>query len=109
MLIDEAFSKMGLTNVIATIQYLEQLNLQIFLASPGEHIGTLTAFLHRYYEIQRDVYNNTVSLEKYDITPEARDLYREDLPEFHPELLAKELASIKNAANSQPAKKAEVH
>lgn len=45
---------MDLTNMIATMRYLEELGLQVVMASPGENQAALTAFLHRYYEIQRD-------------------------------------------------------
>src|SRR5450830_1749905 len=53
MLLDEAFNKMDITNIVATMRYLEQLGLQVFMASPGDNLGTLTAFLHRYYDILR--------------------------------------------------------
>lgn len=52
MLLDEAFNKMDPTNIIATMRYLEELGLQVFMASPGENLGILTAFLHRYYSIE---------------------------------------------------------
>ncbi len=40
MLLDEAFNKMDMTNIIATMRYLEELGLQVFMASPGENLGT---------------------------------------------------------------------
>lgn len=43
ILLDEAFNKMDPQNIIATMRYLESLGLQIFLASPGENLATLTA------------------------------------------------------------------
>lgn len=48
ILLDEAFDKMDTPNIVATMRYLEKLGLQVLLASPGENLPTLTAFLHRY-------------------------------------------------------------
>lgn len=92
MLLDEAFNKMDPTNIIATMRYLEELGLQVFMASPGENLGILTAFLHRYYDILRDVDNNAVMIEGREVLPETRALFRSDLPEFNPELIEQELA-----------------
>lgn len=92
MLLDEAFNKMDPTNIIATMRYLEDLGLQVFMASPGENLGILTAFLHRYYDILRDVDNNAVMIEGREVLPETRALFRADLPEFNPELVEQELA-----------------
>lgn len=101
MLLDEAFNKMDANNAIAAMRYLEQLNLQVFLASPGEHMGALTAFLHSYYEIQRDPNNNTVMIEQYEVSPETRALFREDSYEFNPELIEKEMSAIRQRESSQ--------
>ncbi|HQR37658.1 MAG TPA: SbcC/MukB-like Walker B domain-containing protein, partial [Blastocatellia bacterium] len=57
ILLDEAFNKMDHTNIMATMRYLQDLGLQIFLASPGENLGVLNAFLHRYYDILRELGN----------------------------------------------------
>lgn len=95
MLLDEAFNKMDMTNIIATMRYLEELGLQVFMASPGENLGTLTAFLHRYYDILRDADNNTVMIEGHDVSAEVRSLFREDLPEFNPDLIENELAAVR--------------
>jgi hypothetical protein len=92
MLLDEAFNKMDPTNIIATMRYLEDLGLQVFMASPGENLGILTAFLHRYYDILRDVDNNAVMIEGREVLPETRAMFRADLPEFNPELVEQELA-----------------
>lgn len=105
MLIDEAFIKMDMTNIIATMRYLEQLGLQVFMASPGENQGTLTAFLHRYYDILRDPDNNAVMIEGHDVSEEARAMFREDLPEFNPALVEREMAAMRVGA--QAAKPAE--
>jgi hypothetical protein len=98
ILLDEAFNKMDIQNIIATMRYLESLGLQIFLASPGENLATLTAFLHRYYQILRDAEHNVVMLEGYDISKEARDMMRSDLPEFHPELVDREMSTTQKVA-----------
>ena len=103
MLLDEAFNKMDPTNIIATMRYLEDLGLQVFMASPGENLGMLTAFLHRYYNILRDVDNNSVELTGRDVSLETREMFRDDLPEFNPELMEQELLIVKAAASqSQP-------
>jgi arginine deiminase len=93
--LDEAFNKMDMTNIIATMRYLEQIGLQVFMVSPGENLGTLTAFLHRYYDLLRDVESNVVRLEGHDVSEATRSLFREDLPEFNPELMEAELAAVR--------------
>ncbi len=95
ILLDEAFNKMDMQNIIATMKYLESLGLQILLASPGENLATLTAFMQRYYQILRDAENNVVLLEGYDISQEARLVMQSDLPEFHPELIAQEISAMR--------------
>lgn len=95
ILLDEAFNKMDPQNIIATMRYLESLGLQIFLASPGENLATLTAFMHRYYQILRDAEHNVVILEGYDISSEIRQVMRSDLPEFHPELVDQAMSDTK--------------
>jgi energy-coupling factor transporter ATP-binding protein EcfA2 len=97
MLLDEAFNKMDMTNIVATMRYLEDLGLQLVMASPGENVGILTAFLHRYYDILRDSDNNTVLLEGYDVSAATRELFRSDLPEFSPELIGQEVAAMRSA------------
>jgi chromosome segregation protein len=97
MLLDEAFNKMDMGNIVATMRYLEQLGLQILLASPGENLGTLTANLHRYYDILRDPDNNTIMIEGHDVTQQTRDLFKADLPEFNPDLVAQEMALLRAA------------
>ena len=94
ILLDEAFNKMDITNITATMRYLEDIGLQVVLASPGENLGILTAFLHRYYEILRDPVGNAVDLEGHWVSEETRLAYRSDLPEFHPELVEAELRNI---------------
>lgn len=98
ILLDEAFNKMDAGNIIATMRYLEDLGLQIFLASPGENLGTLTAFMNRYYNILRDAEHNVVMIEAHDVSEAARALMRSDLPEFHPELIERALNAQKMTA-----------
>ena len=54
------FNKMDMTNIIATMRYLEELGLQVSWPAPGENLGTLTAFLHRYYDILETPDNNAI-------------------------------------------------
>lgn len=91
ILLDEAFNKMDITNITATMRYLEELGLQVVLASPGENLGTLMAYLHRYYDILRDPVENAVCMEGHSVSEETRLEYREDLPEFNPDLIEEEL------------------
>lgn len=100
MLLDEAFNKMDPTNIIATMRYLEALGLQVFMASPGENLGILTAFLHRYYDILRDVDNNAVMIEGREVLEETRALFRSDLPEFNPGLVEQELTTMRRGTVS---------
>ncbi|MBX9906108.1 MAG: AAA family ATPase [Burkholderiales bacterium] len=101
MLLDEAFNKMDMTNIIATMRYLEELGLQVFMASPGENLGTLTAFLHRYYDILRDADNNAIMLEGHDVSAQVRTQFREDLPEFNPTLVEEEVAAMRSRPIAQ--------
>lgn len=95
ILLDEAFNKMDTANIVATMRYLEQLGLQIFMASPGDNLGTLTAFLHRYYDILRDVENSAMLIQAHDVSETVREMFRSDLAEFNGELLENELAAIR--------------
>lgn len=94
ILLDEAFNKMDITNITATMRYLEDLGLQVVMASPGENLGTLMAFLHRYYDILRDPDRNVVYLEGHDVSDATRQAFRSDLPEFNPDLIDAELQNI---------------
>lgn len=98
MLLDEAFNKMDITNIVATMRYLEQLGLQVFMASPGENLGILTAFLRRYYDILRDPENNTVRFEGHNVSEEIRIQFKEDLPEFNPNLVEQEIEVMRAEA-----------
>jgi uncharacterized protein YPO0396 len=97
MLLDEAFNKMDAANIIATMRYLEEIGLQVLMASPGDNLGTLTAFLHRYYDIIRDAETSTAMIAGHDVSEEMREMFRSDLPEFNNELLPAELAAMKAA------------
>ena len=96
ILLDEAFDKMDPTNMIATMRYLEELGLQVVMASPGDNLGTLSAFMDRYYEIQRDPDLNVVRFEGHNVSQTMREMFRDDLPEFNSELIERELAAIRN-------------
>ncbi|WP_374662280.1 SbcC/MukB-like Walker B domain-containing protein [Inhella sp.] len=91
LVIDEAFIKMDPRNIVATMRYFEELGLQVFMASTGDALGSLTAFLDRYYDIMRDAESNVVVLEGHDVSPETREMFRSDLPEFNQELLEAEI------------------
>jgi chromosome segregation protein len=91
LVIDEAFIKMDPRNIVATMRYFEELGLQVFMASTGDALGSLTAFLDRYYDIMRDAESNVVVLEGHDVSPETREMFRADLPEFNQELVEAEI------------------
>ncbi|KML21694.1 hypothetical protein VK92_10820 [Burkholderia sp. LK4] len=91
LVIDEAFIKMDPRNIVATMRYFEELGLQVFMASTGDALGSLTAFLDRYYDIMRDAESNVVVLEGHDVSPETREMFRADLPEFNRELIEAEI------------------
>ncbi|HFF2829687.1 TPA: SbcC/MukB-like Walker B domain-containing protein [Stenotrophomonas maltophilia] len=91
LVIDEAFIKMDPRNIVATMRYFEELGLQVFMASTGDALGSLTAFLDRYYDIMRDAESNIVMLEGHDVSAETREMFRADLPEFNPELIEAEI------------------
>lgn len=95
ILLDEAFNKMDPTNITATMRYLEDLGLQVFMASPGENQGVLNAFMHRYYDIIRDTDRNVVFVEGHDITQDMRDMFMSDDPDMHPELVHGEVNRIR--------------
>lgn len=101
ILLDEAFMKMDTRNITATMRYFEELRLQVLMASTGEALGTLTAFLTDYYDIMRDSDSNVVVLEGHRIEQEVRDLFRSDLPEFNPSLIDQELAVMYAAKSSE--------
>jgi len=97
ILLDEAFNKMDAGNILATMRYMEAIGLQVFLASPGENQGTLTAFLHRYYDIVRDAETSTALITGHDVSEETREMFRGDFPEFNDTLLPEELATMRAA------------
>jgi len=101
ILLDEAFNKMDVSNIIATMRYLEELGLQILMVSPGDNLGTLTAFLHRYYDILRDAENSSMMLEGHDVSAATREIFRSDLAEFNPELIEQEIINIRKDQATQ--------
>lgn len=100
MLLDEAFNKMDMSNIAATVQYLEDLGLQLLMASPGENLGALTAFLHRYYDLMRDPVNNLLRMQGHDVSEATRELFRSDMVEFYPELVESEMGALAAATTT---------
>lgn len=95
IMLDEAFNKMDMNNIVSTMQYLIDLGFQVFMGSPGENEGILMAFIDRYYDILKDPVLNAVALEGHNVATDINEMHREDLIEFHPELLATETARIR--------------
>lgn len=103
ILLDEAFDKMDTPNIVATMRYLEKLGLQVLLASPGENLPTLTAFLHRYFEIMKDETLHVIHVEERWVSEAMREQFREDMWEYHPELLEAELLAVRQQPIARPA------
>jgi chromosome segregation protein len=103
ILLDEAFDKMDTPNIVATMRYLEKLGLQVLLASPGENLPTLTAFLHRYFEIMKDETRHAIQVEERQVSEAMREQFREDMWEYHPELLEAELLAVRQEPIARPA------
>lgn len=103
ILLDEAFDKMDTPNIVATMRYLEKLGLQVLLASPGENLPTLTAFLHRYFEIIKDETRHVIQVEERRVSEAMREQFREDMWEYHPELLEAELLAVRQEPVARPA------
>lgn len=103
ILLDEAFDKMDTPNIVATMRYLEELGLQVLLASPGENLPTLTAFLHRYFEIMKDETRHVIHVEERRVSEAMREQFREDMWEYHPELLEAELLAVRQEPISRSA------
>ncbi|MFK3797138.1 SbcC/MukB-like Walker B domain-containing protein [Pseudomonas sp. NPDC088444] len=101
IMLDEAFDKMDTSNIVATMKYLQELGLQVLLASPGENLGILNAFLNSYFEIQKDPIRHAVQVDRVELTDAMRDQFREDLWEFHPELIEQEIASMRQPPKTQ--------
>ncbi len=102
ILLDEAFDKMDASNIVATMRYLEKLGLQVLMASPGENLPTLSAFLHRYFEIIKDETRHAIHVEERQVSEAMREQYREDMWEFHPELLEVELQAVRQEPIARP-------
>src|SRR5262249_36241255 len=97
ILLDEAFNKMDMGNTIATMRYLEDLGMQVVMTSQGDNVGTLTAFLDRYFDILKDPERNVVRLQGHDVSAQTRAMFREDLPEFNPALITEEISAARHA------------
>ena len=102
ILLDEAFDKMDTPNIVATMRYLEKLGLQVLLASPGENLPTLTAFLHRYFEIMKDETQHVIQVEERRVSEAMREQFREDMWEYHPVLLEAELLAVRQEPIARP-------
>lgn len=104
ILLDEAFNKMDPTNITATMRYLQNLGLQVFMASPGENLGVLNAFLHRYYDISKDSLRNVIFIDGHDVTDEVRQMFMADDLDTHPELIEQEVHRMRGTgtATAQP-------
>ena len=102
ILLDEAFDKMDTPNIVATMRYLEKLGLQVLLASPGENLPTLTAFLHRYFEIMKDETQHVIQVEERRVSEAMREQFREDMWEYHPELLETEMLAVRQEPIVRP-------
>ncbi len=103
IVLDEAFKMMDLSNTVAAMRYLESLGMQVLMASPGENQGALTAFMDRYYDIMRDPASNAILVEGHNVSAETRALFRDDLPEFNPELVEAEIAARRMLPMDAPA------
>jgi len=97
ILFDEAFDKMDASNTVATMQYLEELGLQILFASPGHNKALLAAFTDVYYSIQRNPINNALLIDRRLVSEKVRDLMRSDLPQFHPEIVDAEIQAVRES------------
>jgi energy-coupling factor transporter ATP-binding protein EcfA2 len=100
ILLDEAFNKMDPTNITATMRYLQDLGLQVFMASPGENLGVLSAFLHRYYDISKDSSRNVIAIDGHDVTDETREMFMLDDLDMHPELIEQEVDRMRAAGTT---------
>jgi chromosome segregation protein len=96
LIIDEAFIKMDPRNIVATMRYFGELGLQVLMASTGDALGSLTAFLDRYYDIMRDAESNVIIIDGHDVSHKTREMFRADLPEFNPELVEAEIIRYQN-------------
>ncbi|WP_296646931.1 SbcC/MukB-like Walker B domain-containing protein [Thiobacillus sp. 63-78] len=105
ILLDEAFNKMDPTNISATMRYLQDLGLQVLMASPGENLGVLTAYLHRYYDIAKDAVRNVILINGHDVTEETREMFMSDDLDAFPDLIEQEVNRMRGAGTTatQPA------
>jgi chromosome segregation protein len=95
IMLDEVFVKMDTSNIVATMRYLQELGLQVLLASPGENLPILTAFLHSYYEIMKDPIHHSIETQERGVSEEMREQFKADLWEFNPELLDEEIRRLR--------------
>lgn len=102
ILLDEAFDKMDTPNIVGTMCDLEKLGLQVLLASPGENLPTLTAFLHRYFQIMKDETRQVIQVEERRVSEAMLEQFREGMWEYHPELLEAELLAARQEPIARP-------
>jgi uncharacterized protein YPO0396 len=95
ILLDEAFNKMDIHNIVSTMRYFEELGMQVLMASPGENQGILNAFMHRYYDMVRDPESDALEIQGHDLTEKTRDTFRSDLPQFEESLLKMEMEAVR--------------
>ncbi len=100
ILLDEAFNKMDPTNITATMRYLQDLGLQVLMASPGENLGVLTAYLHRYYDIAKDPVRNVILINGHDVTEETREMFMSDDLDTYPELIEQEVNRMRETGTT---------
>ena len=100
ILLDEAFNKMDPTNITATMRYLQDLGLQVLMASPGENLGVLTAYLHRYYDIAKDPVRNVILINGHDVTEETREMFMSDDLDTYPELIEQEVNRMRGTGTT---------
>lgn len=101
MLIDEAFVKMDMENMIASIRYLKELGLQVFMASPGENLPVLTPFMGNYFSILKDPVKNIINVECQWLSEAVRQTMSNDIPALNPELLNLALAAVQKESTEE--------
>lgn len=92
ILLDEFGDKIDAQNARATTNYLRSLGLQLVLAAPDTAQGALTGVLDSYIELFRD--GDLLTVERVEISPQARELLQSDQFDLHPQLLDAEIARV---------------
>jgi energy-coupling factor transporter ATP-binding protein EcfA2 len=92
ILLDEFGDKIDAQNARATTNYLRSLGLQLVLAAPDTAQGALTGVLDSYIELFRD--GDLLTVERVEVSPQARELLQSDQFDLHPQLLDAEIARV---------------